>query len=112
MPGFDQSGPRGEGPMTGGGRGRCIRPAAGYGLGGRFGTPGYGRGMAFRHGLRGNRGFGRGAALPYGSRFAAGPDPTTGNPADELAALRSEADLLNESLKTINSRIRQIEKQL
>ncbi|MGI6143847.1 MAG: DUF5320 domain-containing protein [bacterium] len=27
MPGFDGSGPRGEGPLTGGGRGFCIRPS-------------------------------------------------------------------------------------
>ena len=27
MPGFDGTGPRGEGPMTGGGRGYCAAPA-------------------------------------------------------------------------------------
>ncbi len=26
MPGFDGTGPRGEGPMTGWGRGYCVRP--------------------------------------------------------------------------------------
>ncbi len=32
MPGFDGTGPRGQGPMTGGGRGYC---ATGWGLGAR-----------------------------------------------------------------------------
>lgn len=27
MPGFDGTGPRGEGPMTGGGQGFCVLPA-------------------------------------------------------------------------------------
>ena len=107
MPGFDQSGPRGEGPMTGGARGRCVQPAVGYGQGSRFGMPGYGRGMAFRHGLRGNRGYGAGI-----NRFASAPGITAGNPADELNALRNEANLLNESLKNINNRINEIEKLL
>ena len=30
MPGFDGTGPRGMGPMTGGGRGYCAAPQAGY----------------------------------------------------------------------------------
>lgn len=111
MPGFDQSGPRGEGPMTGGARGRCASPAAGYGLS-RFGAPVYGRGMAYRRGLRGNRGYGRGGFPPYAGRFAAGPGLATGEPADELNALRAEADMLNASLRNINKRIEQIEKDL
>jgi len=98
--------------MTGGARGRCIRTADGYGQGGRFGAPGYGRGMAFRRGLRGNRGYGRGMAPSYGNRFAAGPGTTAGNPADELNALRAEAGLLHESLQTMNNRISEIEKLL
>lgn len=30
MPGFDGTGPRGMGPMTGGGRGFCALPMGGY----------------------------------------------------------------------------------
>ena len=66
---------------------------------------GYGRGMAFRRGFGGNRGYGRGL-----NRFAAGPGIATGNPSDELNALRAEAESLNASLQTINDRISQIEK--
>jgi len=31
MPGFDGTGPMGQGPMTGGGRGFCAMPNRGYG---------------------------------------------------------------------------------
>ncbi|MDI6870833.1 MAG: DUF5320 domain-containing protein [Bacillota bacterium] len=69
MPGFDGTGPRGEGPLTGGGRGRCAAPATdkptvplGVGRGGR--PRGGGRGRCF--------GGGRGpAAAPRGR----GPRP-------------------------------------
>ena len=77
MPGFDGTGPRGMGPMTGGRRGRCV-PAAesnvpiaetaapqaatqvappGYGLGGRSGrTTGRGAGRCGGHSHLGGRG--------------------------------------------------------
>ena len=32
MPGFDGTGPIGQGPMTGGGRGFCVMPYRTYGL--------------------------------------------------------------------------------
>lgn len=60
MPGFDGTGPRGEGPMTGGGRGNCnpnykgTRSGGFYGAG-RGGMPwGGGRGRAWG----GGRGYG------------------------------------------------------
>jgi len=72
MPGFDKTGPRGEGPMTGGGFGLCTgrvstddvaRMGRGYarGLGRGYGG---GRGMAWRHG---GRGYGRGMAWNVGA---------------------------------------------
>ena len=67
MPGFDRTGPQGQGPMTGGRRGICtgaVRggnvPQAGYGLG-RGGRP-YG----------GGRGFGRGGGYGYRAGYYSG----------------------------------------
>jgi len=56
MPGFDGSGPWGNGPMSGGGRGRC-NPGRGAlpGRGGGFGYRGRGRGPC-----GGGMGWGRG----------------------------------------------------
>lgn len=66
MPGFDGTGPRGMGPMTGGGRGFCNPYGPIYGMG--FGWPvwggrggWYGRGMGMGRGI----GFGRGMWYPY-----------------------------------------------
>lgn len=50
MPGFDGTGPRGQGPMTGGGFGRCTGGGSGPGFGAGFGRE-FGRGMG--------RGYGR-----------------------------------------------------
>lgn len=64
MPGFDRTGPFGEGPMTGGGMGRCGRgrhwQGAGFGRG-RGGRPfGGGRGRGWGGGGGQGRGWGRG----------------------------------------------------
>jgi hypothetical protein len=60
MPGFDGTGPRGMGPMTGGGRGLCNPYGPGYGMG--FGyRPGLGRSAGRGRGV----GFGRGMRHPY-----------------------------------------------
>lgn len=100
MPGFDQTGPLGEGPQTGRGLGRCgtgdAGPARGlYGVG-RGGRPwGGGRGRCFGGGL----GFPR-FAWPRGANVPAVPDVPAGDEtalrteirslADEVAALRAE----------------------
>jgi hypothetical protein len=73
MPGFDGTGPRGMGPMTGGGRGFCASPAYGArpGYAASFGWPAWGgRGGGFGRGMgRGmGRGRGRGFAYPYANR--------------------------------------------
>ena len=47
MPGFNKTGPRGQGPMTGGGRGRCVPGNQGFGLGRGMGR-GAGRGVSSR----------------------------------------------------------------
>lgn len=66
MPGFDGSGPRGSGPLTGGGRGYCavvLPPGAGmapYGYAGVQGAPVVG-GRALT------------GAVPWGCRWSVGP---------------------------------------
>ena len=53
MPGFDRTGPRGEGAMTGRGQGRCNPGGTAFGTGNRVGRGG-GRGR--------RRGLGKGSA--------------------------------------------------
>jgi hypothetical protein len=58
MPGFDRTGPRGLGPMTGRGLGYCVEPVgAGYGYG-RAGIPFYGPPLAYQEPY---------GAYPYGA---------------------------------------------
>jgi hypothetical protein len=66
MPGFDRTGPMGQGPMTGGGRGVC-NPAntAGAGAYPYPARPTYGAGRP-RWGLRLGRGGGRGGGRGFG----------------------------------------------
>ncbi len=110
MPGFNRTGPMGAGPMTGGARGLC-NPA---GAGRIPGAIGYGRGMAFRRGYGGGgfgmgmahgRGFGRG----YGGYPPVAVPDIVPTPANELEMLKSQADYLQQSLSTIQSRINELE---
>ena len=107
MPGFDGTGPRGMGPMTGGGRGYCN-------------PGGFGRGYGFSRGY--GRGYGRGWGVPYP---VAGQYPYYGAPADvmpgigpyapqmsreqELDFLKNEAEAAKEQLEQIDARIKAIE---
>ncbi|WP_462325441.1 DUF5320 domain-containing protein [Desulfoplanes sp.] len=94
MPGFDGTGPRGQGSMTGGGFGRC--PGAGYGMRPRFGRGG---------------GFGRGWGMGQG-RFAWGGygapmqpmDATTNGAAidDRIAALSQELEQLKKQRENLD----------
>lgn len=111
MPGFDQSGPMGAGPMTGGARGRCGTPAPEYGEV-RSRATAFGRGRGNQHGARGGRKPGRRMFGGYGNRFAAAPPVTVGTPAAELDLIRTEAGELKVTLQTINNRITEMEKLL
>lgn len=105
MPGFDQTGPLGEGPMTGGGRGRCVpgrdvatgRPQLfGLGRGGRPWGGGRGRGRGF------GGGFGRRGALPAGDA----PNMPVEDPSllrDEIRALSDEVAALRAELAAVKS---------
>jgi len=110
MPGFDRTGPLGQGPMTGGGFGHCAgnyNPE--YGTGGRgfYGRYAGNRGGGFRRRQRiyrrGFWGFGSPAPPLYG-RFH-GSDPQA-----DAAGLRQEADTVRTYLKDLEARIAELDK--
>ncbi|MBN2436416.1 MAG: DUF5320 domain-containing protein [Spirochaetes bacterium] len=85
MPGFNGTGPFGNGPMTGRGLGPCGQGrAAGYG---------YGRGMGFGR---------RGAGFGFGARFFGAYErpyePT-------LEELRQQRDLLDKQIESMQQQV-------
>lgn len=106
MPGFDRTGPRGMGPMTGGRRGLCGAGRAanntGYGYG--FGR---GRGRGFGPGYGQGRGFNRFSGMPTAPYY--GPAPYPANAGDEAAMLREDARNLEKELQAVNNRISELE---
>jgi len=83
MPGFDGTGPRGLGPMTGGGRGFCSVP------------PG-GAGMAYRSGR-------------FAGVYGAGYSGLSAQ--EELDQLRNEFAQLQSELEVVEARIKSMEAQ-
>jgi hypothetical protein len=118
MPGFDGTGPRGEGPMTGGARGYCNPGYAGYGPAyGRDYGPGWGRGYRGSFGgPRMGRGrgygrqgtFGRGYGPAYGPAYAG---PYGMSREDEINMLKEQADIMKADLDAINRRMEDLESQ-
>jgi hypothetical protein len=100
MPGFDGTGPRGMGPMTGGGRGFCspwgIGAAfAGYGMPARagYGYPYYGRaGMPYSA-------YGMPATVPLAPQMTR---------EQELDSLKNQAQAMRGQLGQIEARIQQL----
>ena len=109
MPGFDGRGPRGEGPMTGGGRGYCAMPLSAdqpaY-PGGRFFGRGGGRGRRNWYYATGFNGWQR---LSSGyPAFGRGPYPADAprlSEKEEAEMLKEEARLLEDRLQGIKERI-------
>ena len=102
MPGFDGTGPRGMGPMTGGGRGFCSSRGIGaaFRAGGNqpYPQPPY----PFYQGS-----FPYGGAMPYGGSAPYGmPFAPQMNREQEVDFLKKEAQAMKEQLEQIESRIK------
>ena len=102
MPGFDRSGPMGQGSRTGRGMGYCTgyaQPGYGAGYGGAgFGRGRRGRGGGFRHRWFQNQG------APFSGGWAPMPAAAP-NPEDERRALRDQAEALRRQLNEIDKRL-------
>ena len=116
MPGFDGTGPLGQGPRTGGGFGSCD-PTAGpyygqpvvYGVG-RGGIPrGGGRGFAFGGGRGRGRGRRFGGVAPVAPAYYPAPAaPVQMTAEDESALLKEQAQAMQDQLNQINARIAEL----
>ena len=117
MPGRNQTGPMGMGPMTGRGAGYCSGnagreipyPAAGSGYG-----MGFGRGRGFGGGWRMGRNFGRGGWMRFGGYDAPYGYPGTYRQPDpdvEKQALAGQARSLQAELEMIQKRLAALESE-
>jgi len=98
MPGFDGTGPRGMGPMTGGGRGFCAvpLPTAWPAYRGRAVHPTYGAPWSAPY-------YGGGPAVPGAVPFASQMTRE-----QELGFLKSQAEIMREQLGEIEARIQEL----
>jgi len=111
MPGFNQAGPSGRGPMTGWGRGRCNtnRPGNEAGIRSNIGA---GRGMRMGRGFRRGLYFDMDAdpRLGFGRNRAAFMQASADDSAVEIDGLKRQAEMMQSSLDTITNRITEMEK--
>ncbi|MEE4357555.1 MAG: DUF5320 domain-containing protein [Desulfococcaceae bacterium] len=103
MPGYDRTGPRGTGPMTGGGFGFCNAA-------GGFNRQNFGRG--YGRCRPGGRRQGRGFGPAWGTNWAtpAYSAPVM-NKEQEIEMLRAEAENLAEMMKSVSQRLESLEKE-
>lgn len=112
MPGFNQKGPEGAGPMTGRQRGMCRRTEDQLFAGDSGDRMNLGKGMGRRRGL----GLGLGQGLGQGSgqglglcrRFAGGSEPPQNredNSSTELSKLQEQHQAAQRSLSAIEEKI-------
>ena len=95
MPGFDGTGPRGMGPMTGGGRGFCAIPLPGV-YARRAAYPSYGMPWSTPY-------YGAGPAVPGAVPFA--PQMIR---EEELDLLKNQAQVMRKQLEQVEARIQQL----
>ncbi len=124
MPGGDGTGPMGMGPMTGRGAGYCagyampghMSPMGGRGFWG-WGRGGGGRGRRNRFYATGLTGWQRaamgwpafGAGPAYATTYGAGLAPAVSKE-QELAALKGQAEYLEDAIEGIRKRMEELEK--
>ena len=106
MPGYDGTGPRGMGPMTGGGRGYCALPAGTRPRIGRFFGRGGGRGWRNMYYATGLTGWQR-AGYPVYDEVYPYVEPTAD---EEREILNREAETLKRGLEDIQNRLETLEK--
>lgn len=112
MPGYNKTGPVGDGPMTGRGMGFCN--TANLDSARRFpGAAGSGRAMGWRRGFK--RGSGAGMRGAGGRGFARrqSPDVQGYTPEDTAGAiemLKMQAESMRDALDSINRRMQELEK--
>ena len=111
MPGFDGTGPLGQGPRTGGGRGFCPPVAGPY----AYGAPvvyGVGRGGRPRGGGCGRTfGGGRGRGWWYWQAYPVAPAyPPAFQPTkeQEIEGLKEQAEWMQDQLSQINARLNEL----
>ncbi|MEZ4528769.1 MAG: DUF5320 domain-containing protein [Desulfobacterales bacterium] len=102
MPGYDRTGPRGMGSMTGGGFGFC-NSAGGF----RRQFLGRGYGQSRWEGRRFGRGFGPGRGINCGYT---GYEPPIMTKEQEIEMLKAEAKNLEGMMKSVAQRIETLEK--
>jgi len=104
MPGFDGTGPRGMGPMTGGGRGFCSPWGMGAALGGYGAPPRIGYGYPY-YGWAG-------ASHPFYGAPTSVPGPVPFAPQmtreQELDFLKTQAQAMRGHLEQIEARIQEM----
>ena len=117
MPRGDRTGPEGMGPITGRGMGYCAGyHAPGYTHPGPGPGRGYGYGYGRRRGFLGGRGgwgrpmYGGPGAYGYPPAWDIPPAAPRWTQEDELAALKQQADMLQNTLAEINDRIDELSK--
>lgn len=98
MPGMDGSGPLGQGPMTGGGFGRC---GGGQGMG-------RGRGMGGGGGKGRGGGGGRGFGFAGAGRFNQPLGPV--DSMDDEESLKARLDMLEQESRAIKERLNNVDK--